>query len=567
MANLSVRAQAQMSYDAIVIGSGITGGWAAKELCEKGLKTLVLERGRMVKHVDDYPTMNLDPWDMPGRGAQTPEQAAAQHVQRRSGFVDATNAHFFVNDVEHPYREAQRFDWIRGYQVGGRSLIWGRQCYRWSDLDFTANARDGVAVDWPIRYADIEPWYDYVERFVGVSGERLGLAHLPDGQFLKPMELNCLERHAKSRIEAAFPGRRLTIGRVAHLTEPINGRGTCQYRNRCGRGCPFGAYFSSNAVTLPAAEATGNLTLRSDAIVTSLVHDEEKRRVTGVRVMDANTGETVEYTARIVFCNASTVNTTALLLNSTSARFPNGLGNDSGELGHNMMDHHYFVGAMGSHDGFADEYYKGRRPNGVYIPRYRHLTGRREGNYLRGYGYQGGAGRGGPLDGTNATAFGAAFKDGLFQPGGWGMMLNGFGEILPDHRNRMTLDRDARDRWGQPTVSFDCRFVENDLNMRRQMQTDAAEMLEAAGIRNILTFDYIGGMGKGVHEMGTARMGRDPKTSVLNARNQLHAVPNVFVTDGSCMTSASCVNPSLTYMALTARACDFAVSEIKKGNL
>lgn len=567
MSNLSIRAQAQVSYDAIVIGSGITGGWAAKELCEKGLKTLVLERGRMVRHVDDYPTMHLDPWDMPGRGAQTPQQAAEQHVQRRSGFVDATNAHFFVNDVAHPYGEVQRFDWIRGYQVGGRSLIWGRQCYRWSDLDFGANARDGIAVDWPIRYADIEPWYDYVERFVGVSGEKLGLSHLPDGQFLKPMELNCLERHARSRIETAFPGRHVTIGRVAHLTEPINGRGTCQYRNRCGRGCPFGAYFSSNAVTLPAAEATGNLTLRSDAIVTTLVYDDDTRRVTGVRVMDANTRETVEYTAKVVFCNASTVNTTALLLNSTSARFPNGLGNDCGELGHNMMDHHYFVGAMGSYDGFTDEYYKGRRPNGIYIPRYRHLSSRREGDYLRGYGYQGGAGRGGPLDGTSATTFGAGFKDGLFQPGGWGMMLNGFGEILPDHRNRMTLNRDTLDQWGQPTVSFDCGFVENDLNMRKHMQADAAEMLEAAGIRNILTFDYIGGMGKGVHEMGTARMGRDPKTSVLNARNQVHNVPNLFVTDGSCMTSASCVNPSLTYMALTARACDFAVTEMKKGAL
>lgn len=567
MANISTSSQAQRAFDAIVIGSGISGGWAAKELCEKGLKTLVLERGRMVKHVDDYPTMNLDPWDMPGRGAQTPEDAAQQHVQRRSGFVDATNAHFFVNDAAHPYSEVQRFDWIRGYQVGGRSLIWGRQCYRWSDLDFTANARDGVAVDWPIRYADVEPWYDYVERFVGISGEKLGLAHLPDGQFLKPMELNCLERHAKDRIETTFPGRHLTIGRVAHLTEPLNGRGTCQYRNRCGRGCPFGAYFSSNAVTLPAAEATGNLTLRPDAIVTTLVYDDTSRRVTGVRVMDANTRETTEYTAKIVFCNASTVGTTALLLNSTSARFPNGLGNDSGELGHNMMDHHYFVGAMGSYDGFADEYYKGRRPNGVYIPRYRNLGSRREGDYLRGYGYQGGAGRGGPLDAANAPAFGAAFKDGLFQPGGWGMMLNGFGEILPDHRNVMTLDRERVDQWGQPTVSFNCGFVQNDLNMRKHMQADAAEMLEAAGIKNIATFDYIGGMGKGVHEMGTARMGRDAKTSVLNARNQVHGVPNLFVTDGSCMTSASCVNPSLTYMALTARACAFAVDELRKGTL
>jgi choline dehydrogenase-like flavoprotein len=567
MSNLAIAAQPQQTFDAIVIGSGISGGWAAKELCEKGLKTLVLERGRMVRHVDDYPTMHADPWDLPGGGALTGQQAQEQHIQRRTGFVDATNAHFFVNDVTHPYTEVQRFDWIRGYQVGGRSLTWGRQCYRWSDLDFTANAREGIGVDWPLRYADIAPWYDYVESFVGVSGEKLGLAHLPDGQFLKPMELNCLERHARERIEKAFPGRRMTIGRVAHLTEPINGRGTCQYRNRCGRGCPFGAYFSSNAVTLPAAEATGNLTLRPDAIVTSIVYDEARGRATSVRVTDAATRETTEYFAKIIFCNASTVATTVLLLNSTSARFPDGLGNDSGELGHNMMDHHYFVGAMGGYDGFDDEYYKGRRPNGVYIPRFRNLGDRKETGYLRGYGYQGGAGRGSWSDGINATGFGASFKDGLFQPGGWGMMLNGFGEVLPDHRNRMFLNPNVTDHWGLPTVSFDCAFRENELVMRGQMQTDAAEMLEAAGIRNITTFDYIGAMGKGVHEMGTARMGRDPKTSVLNAQNQIHAVPNVFVTDGSCMTSASCVNPSITYMALTARACAFAVDALKSGDL
>ena len=565
--NLAVAAQAQHTYDAIVIGSGISGGWAAKELCEKGLKTLVLERGRMVKHVDDYPTMHMDPWDMPGRGSQTAQQAQEQHIQRRTGFVDSTNAHFFVNDVTHPYTEVQRFDWIRGYQVGGRSLTWGRQCYRWSDLDFTANAREGVAVDWPIRYADVRPWYDYVERFVGVSGERLGLPHLPDGDFLPPMELNCLERHVKERIERLFPGRRLTIGRVAHLTEPINGRGTCQYRNRCGRGCPFGAYFSSNAVTLPAAEATGNLTLRPDSVVTTILYDDATRRATGVRVVDAATRQTVEYFAKVIFCNASTVGTTALLLSSTSDRYPNGLGNDSGELGHNMMDHHYFVGAMGGYDGFEDEYYKGRRPNGVYIPRYRNLAGRREASYLRGYGFQGGAGRGSWGDGVNAAGFGGDFKDKLFQPGGWGMMLNGFGECLPDHRNRMSLNRDMTDQWGQATVAFDCAFRENELEMRKQMKVDAAEMLESAGVRDVLTFDYIGAMGKGVHEMGTARMGRDSKTSVLNAHNQVHGVPNVFVTDGSCMTSASCVNPSITYMALTARACAFAVSEMRKGTL
>ncbi len=569
MSNIAITGQAQQTYDAIVIGSGISGGWAAKELCEKGLRTLVLDRGRLVRHVDDYPTMHMDPWDMPGAGALTAQQAREQHIQRRTGFVDATNSHFFVNDVTHPYTEARRFDWIRGYQVGGRSLTWGRQCYRWSDLDFEANAREGIGVDWPIRYRDLEPWYDYVEQFVGVSGEALGLPHLPDGRFLRPMELNCLERHVRERVERAFPGRHVTIGRVAHLTEPINGRGTCQYRNRCGRGCPYGAYFSSNAVTLPAAEATGLMTLRPDAIVSSILYDEETGRATGVQVIDAATRESTEYFARIIFCNASTVATTAILLNSTSDRFPDGLGNDSGELGHNMMDHHYFAGAMGAYDGFEDEYYRGRRPNGVYVPRYRNLRGGdAEGRgYVRGYGYQGGAGRGGWADGINAAGFGGDFKDGLFRPGGWGMMLNGFGEVLPDHRNHLRLDRDHTDQWGQPTIVFDCDFGENERAMRADMQADAAEMLEAAGLRDITTFDYIGGMGKGVHEMGTARMGRDPRTSVLNARNQLHAVPNVFVTDGACMTSSSCVNPSITYMALTARACAFAVDAAKRGEL
>ena len=558
--------QAQ-TFDAIVVGSGISGGWAAKELCEKGLKTLVLERGRMVRHVADYPTANQDPWDMPGRGALTPAQQAQQEKQRRTGFVDAGNAHFFVNDVEHPYSETQRFDWIRGYQVGGRSLTWGRQCYRWSDLDFEANATDGVGIDWPIRYRDVEPWYDYVERFVGVSGEKLGLPHLPDGQFLKPMELNCLEEHARARIQSRFPDRHLTIGRVAHLTEPINGRGTCQFRNRCSRGCPFGAYFSSVSVTLPAAERTGNLTLRPNSIVSNVLYDDARGRATGVRVIDAETKQVTEYLAKVIFLNASTVGTTFILLNSTSARFPSGLGNEGGELGHNMMDHHYFIGAMGSYDGFEDRYYSGRRPNGVYIPRYRNLAGTREKGFLRGYGYQGGAGRGSWGDGAGDKSFGASLKDRLFAPGGWGIMLNGFGECLPYHENAMTLNRDTLDPWGLPTVTFDCGFKANELAMRRQMQADAAEMLEAAGVRNITTFDYLGGMGKGIHEMGTARMGRDPKTSVLNAHNQVHGAPNVFVTDGACMTSSSCVNPSITYMALTARACDHAVAELKKGTL
>jgi choline dehydrogenase-like flavoprotein len=568
MSNINTKAQQSQSYDAIVVGSGISGGWAAKELCEKGLKTLVLERGRLVKHVEDYPTMHQDPWDFPGNGALTPDEAKDYAVQGRTNWVSQESKHFWVKDTDHPYNETKRFDWIRGYQTGGRSLLWGRQCYRWSDLDFEANARDGIAIDWPIRYKDIEPWYSYVEKVVGVSGEKLGLAHLPDGHFLKPMELNCLETHAREQIQKTFPGRYLTIGRVAHVTEEgFNGRGTCQYRNRCNRGCPFGAYFSSNAVTLPLAEKTGNMTLRPHSIVHSIIYDKDKGRATGVRIVDELTKQTEEFFAKIIFLNASTVGSTAILLNSTSERFPDGMGNDSGELGCNMMDHHYYVGALGSYDGFEDQYYKGRRPNGIYIPRYRNMNGKKEGNYLRGYGYQGSAGRGNWGSGVNSNEHGADFKNSLFKPGGWGMMINGFGECLPYHDNRMTLDHSKKDQWGLPTVTFDCEFKENELNMRKPMMDDAAEMLEAAGLKNITTFDNIGGIGKGIHEMGTARMGKDPKTSVLNARNQVHAVPNVFVTDGACMTSASCVNPSITYMALTARAADFAVGELKKGNL
>lgn len=556
------------TYDAIVIGSGMSGGWAAKELCEKGLKTLVLERGRLVKHVEDYPTMHMDPWDDELRGGLTPEEKEKHHVQIRSGFVGAANKHFYNNDLEHPYVEEKRFDWIRGYQTGGRSLLWGRHCYRWSDLDFEANAKEGIAVDWPIRYKDLAPWYDYVETFAGISGEKLGLAHLPDGKFLKPMELNCLEQHAREKIQTAFPGRHLTIGRVAHVTEQHNGRGPCQYRNRCDRGCPYSAYFSSVSVTLPAAEKTGNMTLRPHSVVASIIYDEEKGKATGVRVIDEQTNESMEFFARIIFCNASALGSTAILLNSTSDRFPNGLGNDSGELGHNLMDHHYFVGAMGEYDGFKDQYYSGRRPTGVYVPRFRNINAETKTDaYRRGYGYQGGAGRENWGAGINRPEFGAEFKDNLFQPGPWTMFLNGFGECLPYHENQVRLHPDKKDKWGLPLLSINCEFKENELEMRKHMKADAAEMLEAAGLKNILTFDHIGGPGKGVHEMGTARMGKDPKTSVLNAFNQVHTVPNVFVTDGACMTSASCVNPSITYMALTARAADHAIKELNKQNL
>ncbi len=556
------------TYDAIVIGSGISGGWAAKELCEKGLKTLVLEKGRMVKHGVDYPTANMDPWEFPNGGQLTPDELKKHHVQIRSGFVGESTKHFFADDESNPYDEVKRFDWIRGNQVGGRSLTWGKQCYRLSDLDFEANLKDGIAVDWPIRYKDVEDWYTYVEKYVGVSGQKMGLAHLPDGHYLPPMDLNTLEKHVKERIEKQYPGRYLTIGRVAHLTEPLNGRGQCQSRNRCSRGCPFGAYFSSNAVTLPAAEKTGNLTIRPFSIVHSIIYDDAKGRATGVRVIDSETKEVIEYFAKIIFCNASTLGSTFILLNSTSSRFPNGLGNDSGELGHNLMDHHYRIGAMGSYDGFEDHFYKGRRPNGIYIPRYRNLDEKTKANdFIRGYGYQGSGGRGSWSRGVNDAGFGGEFKDNLTKPGGWGMSLVGFGECLPYHENKVTLNHDKKDKWGQPLMSIDAEFKENEMTMRKHMQNDAVEMLEASGLKNVTAFDNMGGIGVGVHEMGTARMGKDPKTSVLNAHNQLHAVPNVFVTDGACMTSSSCQNPSITYMALTARAVDYAVTEMKKRNI
>ena len=563
---LQGKGKAQNTYDAIVIGSGVSGSWAAKELCEKGLKTLVLERGRLVKHIEDYPTANLDPWDMDNRGRLTPEEAAHHKVQFRHGGASGYNSHFFASDIEYPFEEDKRFDWIRGYQTGGRSLMWGRQCYRWSDIDFEANAKEGIAIDWPIRYKDIAPWYDYVERFVGISGEKLGLKQLPDGQFLKPMDLNCLETEMRKRVEKTFPGRNVTIGRVANLTEPINGRSPCQFRNRCSRGCPFGAYFSANAVTLPAAEKTGNMTLRPHSIVHEILYDKEKGKATGVRIVDEETNETIEYFAEIIFCNASTVGSTAILMNSKSDRFPNGMGNDSGELGHNMMDHHFYAGAAGTYSGMLDGYYQGRRPNGIYVPRYRNVdTDTQTNNFLRGYGYQGGAQRDNWNRGVAQKGFGADFKDEMTKPGEWNVMLNGFGECLPYHENKMYLHKTKKDKWGLPLVVFDCEFKENELKMREQMKIDATEMLESAGIENIETFDVVGALGKGIHEMGTARMGKDPKTSILNKNNQLHSVPNVYVTDGACMTSSACVNPSLTYMALTARAVDHALKASKNG--
>ena len=562
--------QNEVSYDAIVIGSGISGGWAAKELTEKGLKTLVLERGRMVKH-GDYPTANLDDWELPNRDKMTLEELKEYPVQSRTGYtIKPSYLHWWPKDTEHPYTEIKPFDWIRAYHVGGRSLLWGRQSYRLSPMDFEANLKDGIAVDWPVRYNDIAPWYDYVEKYIGVSGQNEGLPQLPDGQFLPPMELNCIEKDVKAKIESRFPERKLTIGRTAHITSEggHNGRGTCLSRNRCMRGCPYGAYFSSNASTLPAAEATGNLTIRPHSIVTELIFDTETQKAKGVRILDGETKETKEYFAKVIFMCASTLGTAQILLNSTSERFPDGFGNDSGELGHNLMDHHFRLGANGRSEDFKDKYFKGRRPNGIYIPRFQNLDAKtKRSNYIRGFGYQGGGSREGWSRYIAEASYGKAFKDAINTPGDWTMGLMGFGECLPYHENRVTLNREKTDIFGLPTLNLDAEWKTNEYEMRKEMMSAAAEMLEAAGLKDVQTFDSGCNPGLGIHEMGTARMGRDPKTSVLNGWNQMHAVKNVFVTDGSFMTSAGCQNPSLSYMAFTARAANYAVDSLKKGNL
>ena len=560
------------SYDAIVVGTGISGGWAAKELCEKGLKTLVLERGPMVQHPVDYKTANMDKWDFKGGDKITQEIRKRQPKQSRTNYVNTeSTTHFFVDDNKHPYNEDKPFDWIRGYHVGGRSLLWGRQSYRMSDLDFEANAKDGIAVDWPIRYKDLASWYSYVEKYIGISGEKLGLPHLPDSEFLKPMELNCAEDELKNAVAKKFTDRLVTIGRVAHITEgtkPGLGRNSCQYRNRCRRGCPFGAYFSSNSSTLPAAEATGNMTLRTNALVNEVIYDADSKKATGVRMIDAQTKEVFEFKAKVIFLCASTVASTSILMQSTSDRFPNGMGNDSGELGHNLMDHHFRLGATASVEGYEDKYYTGRRPNGIYIPRFRNIGGAtNRKDFIRGYGYQGGASRGNWTQIVSEMAYGKGLKEAVMQPGGWQIGINGFGETLPYHDNKMYLDYDKKDEWGLPTVTFDADIKENEKIMRKDIMNQAAEMFDAAGFKNIQTFDKGYSMGLGIHEMGTARMGRDPRTSVLNKYNRLHAVSNVYVTDGSGMTSAGNTNPSLTYMALTARAVDHAVKELKKMNL
>jgi choline dehydrogenase-like flavoprotein len=554
-------------YDAIVVGSGISGGWAAKELTQKGLKVLLLDRGRNVEHIKDYVNALKNPWEVPHRGRFSLETKSESPVMTRASGFRELNTDFWVNEKESPYVEKQPFAWLRGYHVGGRSLTWARQCYRWSDLDFEANAKEGIAIDWPIRYADLAPWYDHVETFAGISGSIENLPHLPDGKFLPPMELNVVEKDVAARIRKHYRDtRRMIIGRVANLTVPHNDRINCQYRNKCLLGCPFGAYFSTQSATLPAAVNTGNLTLRPFSLVTRVLYDKDSRKARGVEVLDAETHKTYEFHAKIVFLCASALNSSWVLMNSATDIWPGGLGSSSGELGHNIMDHQSRSGASGKIEGFKDRYIHGRRPNVFYIPRFRNLSGERR-DYLRGFGYQGSASRESWSREIPELGIGAPLKDALSEPGGWTMGMSGYGEILPRHSNRVYLDRETKDKWGLPVLATDCALSDNELNMRRDIMQDAVEMLEAAGAKEVKSFQGNYTFGLGIHEMGGARMGRDPKTSVLNAHNQVWDAKNVFVTDGACMTSGSCVNPSLTYMALTARAADFAVSESKKGNL
>jgi choline dehydrogenase-like flavoprotein len=558
-------------FDAIVIGSGISGGWAAKELCEQGVKTLVLERGRDVRHVADYPTALHNPWDFPHANQLTRRMREESPVTSRCYAFREDTEHFFVKDQEHPYVQEKPFDWIRGYQVGGKSLIWARQTQRWSAYDFEGPARDGFAVDWPIRYDDLAPWYSHVESFVGISGNKDGLDTLPDGEFLPPWEMNDVEKAIQAGIMGNYPDRRVIIGRCAHLTQPREvhlqqGRGQCQARNLCYRGCPFGAYFSSNSATLPWADKTGNLTIRPDSVVHSIIYDEASGRATGVRVVDRLSKETTEYFARIIFVNASCLNTNLILLNSTSDRFPNGLGNDHGLLGKYVAFHNYRGSLTASWEGNEDAYYYGRRPTAVMMPNFRNVH-RQETDFLRGYMCFYTAGRSSWGRPEKEHRIGADFKEKISQPGPWSIYMMMQGETIPVAENQVRLSEELTDEWGIPRLIISVGYQDNDEKLLQDFLAQGAEMLERAGCKSINPSDSGQAPGLDIHEMGGVRMGRDPGTSLLNQWNQLHACPNVFVTDGACMTSTGTQNPSLTYMALTARAADFAAREMKAGRL
>ena len=565
--NINNKAEQQNTYDAIVVGSGISGGWAAKELCEKGLKVLMIERCRDFEHVKDYKSAATNIWDLPRRGKTPQEQKQQYPVVHRGWAASEAVMDYWANEEDCPYTEKKPFTWWRSYQMGGRSILWGRQSYRLSDLDFEANAKDGIAIDWPIRYRDLAPWYDHVEKFAGISGSLEGIAHLPDGQFLPPMPLNVVEKDIAARIKQQYKGNRhLIIGRVANLTQAIPGRTACQFRNRCWEGCPFGGYFSTQSSTLPAAQGTNNLTVRPFSIVTKVIYDKDTKKAKGVEVLDAQTNQTYQFFSKIVFLCASSLNSTWVLFNSATDIWPEGLGSSNGELGHNVMDHHYNLGASGKIEGYEDMYVYGRRANGFYIPRFVNLAGDKR-NYLRGFGYQGAASREGWSREVAELNIGANFKEALTEPGSWTIGATGFGEMLPYHENKISLDKNKKDKWGLPVLEMDAELKENELEMRKDIKLEVKAMLESAGVKNIDIWDSGHAVGHGIHEMGTARMGYDPKTSVLNSNNQLWDCKNVFVTDGACMTSSACQNPSLTYMALTARAADHAVKELKKGNL
>ncbi len=562
-------AVSQHHYDAIVVGSGISGGWAAKELTEKGLKVLLLERGRPLEHIKDYPNAFKEAWDYPHRDKPTEQMKQDYPVLKRDYPLNESTFGMWANEKDSPYVEKKRFDWYRGYQMGGRSLLWGRQSYRLNEQDFLANAKEGIAVDWPIRYADLAPWYDYVEGFAGISGNRDGLDVLPDGRYLPAMELNIVEKDIAARIKKTFGGsRHLICGRTANITEakPEQNRVNCQYRAKCWLGCPFGAYFSTQSATLPAAVKTGNLTVRPYSIVTQVLYDKDKKRARGVEVLDSETQQTYEFTSKIIFLNASSFNTSWILMNSATDIWPEGLGSSSNALGRNVMDHHLNTGAVAEVEGYLDSYYFGRRPTGFYVPRFRNW-GSDKRDYLRGFGYQGRASRQDWRRDIAEMSIGLDLKQALTEPGHWTIGMGGFGEMLPHHDNRIYLDPKVKDKWGLPVLAIEVELKDNEIRMRKDMMQDAVEIFEAVGLKNVQGFDRGYNPGQGIHEMGTARMGRDPKTSVLNGNNQVWDALNVFVTDGACMTSASCVNPSLTYMALTARAAYFAVEALKNGEL